>query len=432
MSRRIFLRNTGLAIAAGAVFPNLVPARAMGRDGGVAPSNRLTMGLVGTGQGWSDMQGFLAHKDVQATAICDVDSNEARRIARAVDARYRTNGTRAYQDFREMFAKEKLDTVIIAPPDHWHAIIAIAAARAGVDIYGEKPLAHTLVEGRAIANAVKQHGRVWQTGSWQRSGSAFYRAVSLVRAGVIGRVSHVKVGTLATQNGFSRSLGTKPDPELIGKPPAHLDYDLWLGPAAHMEYDPRFVKYNWRWILNFGGGNLMDWVGHHVDIAQWGLDFDETGPAKITGKAEFSTKLPWDAPTKYEYECTYANGQVIQVNSGFADGTRFIGEDGRHIYVTRGRLTASKGVLETKIGSDAKTTYQSLDHNRNFLDCVKSRRTTITPVETAHRAASVGHLGQIACLTGRAIHWDPVTETIANDPAATALLSPVYRRPWVL
>jgi predicted dehydrogenase len=431
-SRRQFLKNAGLAFAASAVFPALIPARALGRDGNTAPSNRLTMGLVGTRQGWGDMKGFLRHKDVQAVSICDIDSEACGKICGEVDRHYKTKGTRGYGDFREMFAKEKLDTVIIAPPDHWHAIIAIAAARAGIDIYGEKPLAHTLYEGRAIANAVKQHGRVWQTGSWQRSQGNFFRAAELVRGGALGKISHVQVGTLATQNGFSDSLGTSPDADKIGKPPAHIDYDLWVGPAQWIDYDPRFVKYHWRWVLNFGGGNLMDWVGHHVDIAHWGLDFDETGPAEIKGKGTYSTKLPWDAETKYEYECTYANGQVIRVGSGFADGTKFFGEDGKWLYINRGALRASKGVLETQVGSSGKRTYRSHDHNRNFLDNVKTRGQTITPVESAHRSASVGHLGHIAIQTGRTIKWDPVTETIANDPGASALLKPTYRSPWVL
>jgi predicted dehydrogenase len=432
LSRRRFLQNAGMTLAASALFPALIPARALGRDGNVAPSNRLTMGLIGTRQGWGDIQAFLGFKDVQTIAICDVDINRARDLARQVDGRYHTQGTRAYQDFRELFAKEKLDTVISAPPDHWHAIIAIAAARAGIDIYGEKPLAHTLAEGRAIVEAVKQHGRIWQTGSWQRSEFNFYRAAELVRSGALGKISHVHVGTLATDNGFAHSLRTNPDQSKIGKPPSHIDHDLWLGPAAYMDYDPRWSVYHWRWVLNFGGGNLMDWVGHHVDIAQWGLDFDSTGPVEVKGRGVYSTKLPWDAETQYEYECTYANGQIIKVGSNYPNGTKFFGEDGKWLHVDRGMLKASDGILNIELGSSGKPTYRSSNHSRNFIDCVKSRRSTITPAETAHRAASIGHLGHIAIQTGRTLKWNPETETIANDPEASALLKPVYRSPWVL
>jgi predicted dehydrogenase len=433
LSRRRFLQNAGMVLAAGVAFPTIIPARALGKDGNVAPSNRLTIGVIGTQRGWVALQGFLGFRDVQAVAVCDIDKNERERIARGIDRHYRTKGTQTYADFREMFAKANLDTVISAPPDHWHAIIAIAAARAGIDIFGEKPLAHTLAEGRAIVNAVKQHGRVWQTGSWFRSTHNFFRAVELVRHGAIGKISHVQVGTLATQNGFSDALRAKADPARIGKPPAHIDYDLWVGPAAWTEFDPRFIRYHWRWILNFGGGNLMDWVGHYVDIAHWALNFDDTGPVQIKGSATYSTKLPWDAETAYQYECVYANGQVIKVNSSYDYGTKFYGENGQWIRAGLGHLSASNPqILNIPSDPSLPPVYHSPNHSRNFIDCVKSRGQTITPVEVAHRSASVGHLGHIAVQTGRVINWDPVTETIKDDPGATALLTPIYRSPWTL
>ncbi|MDR3228782.1 MAG: Gfo/Idh/MocA family oxidoreductase [Puniceicoccales bacterium] len=437
-SRRSFLKNAGAALAAGFLAPALIPARALGRDGNTAPSNRLTLGLVGCHQGWGDMNSFFGFKDVQPVAICDVDKNTCEDRARNVDRRF-GKGTGRYYDFREMFEKAKLDTVIIAPPDHWHGIIGVAAARKGIHIYGEKPLAHTLKEGRAIANAVKQHGVVWQTGSWQRSTGNFFRAVELVRNGVIGKVSRVEVGTLATQNGFDHSLRSNPDANRIGKPPAHIDYDMWVGPAAWMEFDPRFITYHWRWILNFGGGNLMDWVGHHVDIAHWGMGFDETGPVKIESdpkNCNYSRKLPFDAETAYDYSCTYATGQVINVASRFPTGAKFYGENGKWVYVDRGRLSSSNNaeILNAPNNPEAPPVYFSNNHSRNFIDCVKAGKVegTITPVESAHRSASVGHLGHIAVKTGRTIHWDPVTETIKDDPVATQLLSPSYRAPWVL
>jgi predicted dehydrogenase len=404
----------------------------LGRDGAVAPSNRINLGVVGTHQGMDSINRCKGIRGVQVTSICDLDDNQCGKIVGEIDKFYKTKGTKGYRDFRDMFAKANLDAVVLAAPDHWHGIMAVAAARAGLDIYGEKPIAHTLAEGRAIANAVKQHGRIWQTGSWQRSDGKFFRAVELVRNGRIGKITHVQVGTLATQNGFSKSLSTK-TPADVGKPPSHFDHDLWIGPAAWMDYDSRFSVYHWRWILNFGGGNLMDWVGHHVDIAHWALGFDETGPIKVTGNGVFSTKLPWDAATKYSYECTYANGQVINVGSNYSSGVKFFGEDGKWIQVDRGRLTASnKGILDSEIGPEEYHPYRSPDHWRNFIDCVRNRGVTIAPAETAHRTASVGHLGHIAVQTGRTINWDPVTETIKDDPLTTALLSPTFRSPWVL
>ncbi|MDR2863046.1 MAG: Gfo/Idh/MocA family oxidoreductase [Puniceicoccales bacterium] len=432
LSRRRFLQRAGMAVAAGVVFPSIIPARALGRDGNVSPSNRITVGTVGTGQGMDSIRRFASYSDVQVVAICDLHKGRREGAVKDVNNRYKNNSVKGYADFREMFAKAGLDAVVVAPPDHWHAIIAIAAARAGLDIYGEKPVAHTIAEGRAIANAVKQHARIWQTGSWQRSTSNFYQAVNLVRNGAIGKVSRVHVGTLATQNGFSRSLGSKKNANDRLPSKVDFDYDFWLGPAREMEYDSRFTVYSWRWILNFGGGNLMDWVGHHVDIAHWGMGYDETGPVKVVGTGEYSTKAPWDAEVKYKYECTYADGNVISVGSSHASGTKFFGEGDKWIYVDRGRLTASEpSILSTRVGADVPV-YNSRDHWRNFIDGVKTRKETITPIEIGHRSASIGHLGHIAVQTGRTINWDPATETIKDDPGASALLSPNYRSPWVL
>jgi predicted dehydrogenase len=315
--------------------------------------------------------------------------------------------------------------------------MCVAAARAGLDIYGEKPIAHTLKEGRAIANAVAQHGRIWQTGMWQRSTKNFLQAVQLVRSGRIGKVARVEVGTLGdfgnpTEPPRYAAVTRAKDRGSLGKPPSNLDYDLWLGPAQLQEYDPRIIHYNWRWVLNFGGGNLLDWVSHHLDIAHWGMDFDRTGPVKVTGSANFATENPWDAPRTYKYECTYANGAVISVDS--SNGTKFFGENGQWIYVTRGKINASDpSILQyDPRPEEIKDVYVSPNHWRNFIDCVKSRRETITPAETGHRTASVGHLGLIAALTGHTLHWDPVTETLKDDPGASALLQPVYRSPWTL
>ncbi|MDR1498588.1 MAG: Gfo/Idh/MocA family oxidoreductase [Puniceicoccales bacterium] len=426
VSRRRFLKNAGIAVAAGVTFPSIIPASAFGRDGNIAPSNRIALGVVGLQQGWDGFRKCLnVGKKVQGVALCDVDSERIERRRKDVSRFANAQGIRGYADFREMFASGKLDAVVLGAPDHWHGIMAVAAARAGLDIYGEKPLAHTLVEGRAIVNAVKQHGRIWQTGSWQRSQNNFRRAVELVRNGRIGKLVRVEAGT---HGAFGRPRG---NPKL-GQPPAHLNYDLYVGPAQWQEYDARIVHYNWRWVLNFGGGNLMDWVGHHLDIAHWGAGRDNTGPVKIKPiRADYSTDLPFDAERTYEYECTYADGLVINVNSN--SGTKFFGENGRWIYVNRGKLSANPdSILNEVIGPEEYQPYLSQNHWGNFIDCIKSRSETITPAETAHRSASVGHLGHIAVLTGRTITWDPVTETIKNDPGASALLQPNFRSPWVL
>jgi predicted dehydrogenase len=426
LSRRRFLKNSTFAATAAVLFPAFIPARVLGRDGGIAPSNRIALGVVGLEQGWDGFYRCLGRNGVEGVALCDVD--KLRLDLRLGETRKRPNGKGAvgYRDFREMFASGKLDAVVLGAPDHWHGIMAVQAARAGLDIYGEKPLAHTLKEGRAIVEAVKQHGRIWQTGSWQRSQARFQRAVELVRNGRIGKLARVEVGTLGN---FDKP---RPKPQDLGKPPAHLDYELYVGPAQWFDYDSRVTHYNWRWVLNFGGGNLMDWVGHYLDIAHWGANRDNTGPVKVRPiKANYSTDLPYDAERSYEYECTYADGLVIHINDD--NGTKFIGADGRWIFVSRSLLRASNpAILKEVIGPEEELIYKSNNHWENFIDCVRSRRQTITPAETAHRSASVGHLGHIACMTGRTLEWDPVSETIKNDPGANALLYPNFRSGWSL
>ena len=431
------MRNASVVLATSVAFPSFIPARALGRDGQVAPSNRVALGVVGMQQGWDSFQNCLSFKDVQGVALCDVDSERLAGRLRETHNRSNGKGAKAYEDFREMISGAGLDAVILAAPDHWHGIMGVTAARAGLDIYGEKPLAHTLVEGRAIADAVKRHGRVWQTGMWQRSTGNFRRAVQLVRSGLIGKVNRVRVGTLGDFGNpqkpprYATVIAPK-DRGSLGKPPSNLNYDLWLGPAQWQEYDPRIIHYNWRWVLNFGGGNLLDWVSHHLDIAHWAMNFDSTGPVKVTGKADFASTPPWDAPRTYEYVCTYPNGEVITVDS--SDGITFYGEKDQWIYVTRGKLRASAPSILQYMPTNEEVcdVYVSHNHWRNFIDCVKSRGVTITPAETAHRTASVGHLGLVAALTGRTIRWDPEAETIKDDPGATQLLVPVYRSPWIL
>ncbi|MDR2512314.1 MAG: Gfo/Idh/MocA family oxidoreductase [Puniceicoccales bacterium] len=436
-SRRRFLKNASVVLAAGVAFPAIIPARVLGRDGQVAPSNRVALGVVGMQQGWDSFQNCLSFRDVQGVALCDVDSERLAGRLKETHSRANGKGAKPFADFREMIAGAGLDAVILAAPDHWHSIMAVTAARAGLDIYGEKPLAHTLVEGRAIADVVRRHGRVWQTGMWQRSKPDFRRAVQLVRSGRIGKVRRVKVGTLgdfgnpAKPPRYATVVAPK-ERGSLGKPPPNLNYELWLGPAQWQEYDPRIVHYNWRWVLNFGGGNLLDWVSHHLDIAHWAMDFDATGPVKVTGKADFASTPPWDAPRTYEYVCTYPNGEVITVDS--SDGVTFYGENEQWIYVTRGKLRASNpAILQySPTEEELRGVYVSSNHWRNFIDCVKTRSETITPAETAHRTASVGHLGLVSALTGRTIHWDPVAEIAKDDPGVMQLLTPVFRSPWSL
>ncbi len=429
-SRRIFIKGAAAAGAAMA-FPAIVPVSALGKNGYVAPSNRIQLGCIGVGsQGSGNMRGFLGKKEVQVIAVCDVDQSHSDTAKRTVDDKYKTQDCATYLDFRELIGRGDLDAVSLATPDQWHAIPAIAAARAGLDLYGEKPLSRSIRESRAICDAVHRYGRIWQTGSWQRSQNHFRHACEVVRNGLIGKVIHVDVG-LPT----GRSCELKPTKPV----PKGLDWAFWLGPApwrSYCEFGSNRCHWDWRWILDYSGGQLTDWAGHHIDIAHWGLGYDRTGPVEIEGKANYPTDGLYDAPTEYKFHCTYASGVTMTVGNdrqiGFM-GTKWYGEDGWY-WVRRGGSDASdKHLLKSQVtGPEDLRLYVSRDHIRNFLDCIKSRQPTITPVETACRSISVGHLGEIAMLLGRKIRWNPEKEEILDDPTASALLGRPYRKPWIL
>ncbi|MBD3266005.1 gfo/Idh/MocA family oxidoreductase, partial [bacterium] len=383
----------------------------------------IGVGSMGTG----NMRNFLRFDDVHYVAVCDVDQQHLDRAKNMVDERNENTDCATYKDFREFLSRDDLDAVSLALPDHWHAIPAIAAAKAGLDIYGEKPLSRSIRESRAMADAVHRYNRVWQTGSWQRSRSNFHHACELVRNGKIGNVYEVEV-VLPTGG----TTGHKP----VEPVPEGLDWEMWLGPAPKVPYRDfggRRCHWNWRWILDYSGGQLTDWAGHHIDIAHWGLGLDHTGPVEIEGHARYPEEGLWNAPTHYDFNCTYANGLKMNVHNGGPTGTRFIGDEG-WVWVQRGGIDASDKRLlrEDAIGPNDLRLYKSNDHHRNFVDCVKSRQMTITPVETALRSISVAHLGEIAMLLGRKITWDPQKEEIQGDPQASALLGRSYRKPWVL
>ena len=430
LSRRRFFKGAAAAGAA-ALFPSIVPASALGKNGHIAPSNRIVMGFIGVGsQGTGNMRWFLGKKEVQVVAVCDVDKRHRDRAAKIVNDRTGSSDCTPYHDFRELIGRGDLDAVGLALPDQWHAVPAIAAARAGLDMYGEKPLARSIRESRAICDAVHRHGRVWQTGSWQRSQEHFRHACELVRNGRIGKVQRVDVG-LPT-GGTTGVKQLKPVPD-------DLDWDSWLGPAPWREYcefGGNRCHWDWRWILDFSGGQLTDWAGHHIDIAHWGLGFDSTGPIEVEGKASYPPEGLYDAPTEYEFFCKYEGGVTIRIGNnkkiGFM-GTKWYGEDG-WVFVKRGRIDASNKELPNRktIGPGDKRLYESNDHVQNFLDCVRSRQLTVTPVETACRSISVGHLGEISMLTGRKIRWDPKKEDFVGAKDASALLDRPRRKGYEL
>ncbi len=427
LSRRTFLRRAAIAGAAiGA--PCIVPRTALGL-GGLAPSERIVMGAIGTGSmGQGDINGFLGKSDVQFVAVCDVDRNHRERARQMVNGRYGNEDCAAYLDYRELIGRGDLDAVMTALPDHWHALPSIAAAEAGLDIHGQKPFARSIREGRAMCDAVHRYGRIWQTGSQQRSDGKFRRAVELVRNGRIGKVRHVEVGL---------PYGGRHDRKPPRTPPDNLDWDWWLGPAPwrpFTDFGSGSVHWHWRWIMDYSGGQLTDWAGHHIDIAHWGLDLERTGPVEVEGRGLYPDDGLYNVPYSYRLTCRYANGleMVVADNRQVTQGAKWFGEHG-WIHVNRGGLHAEPAsILQEVIGPDEIQVYKSTDHKQNFLDCVRSRKDTIAPAEVGHRSISVGLLGEVAMLTGRKIRWNPDTEEIIGDPGASALLGRSYREPWTL
>ena len=422
LSRRNFLSGSA-TVAAISAF-NIVPAKVLGQN---APSNRINMAMVGVGgMGRGNMGSFLGMADVQIKIVCDVNTKKMESAKKNVDGRYKNSDCEMIKDFREACSRTDIDAIMIGTPDHWHACIGTFAARHGKDIYGEKPFTHDLLEGRALVNAIKQHGRVWQTGSWQRSKGEMQRAVELVRNGRIGKITRVEVGL---PNGGRGRRSYSADEKI----PEGLDWDMWLGPAPYRKF-MGVCDFDWRWVLDWGGGQMMDWIGHHADIAQWGLGKDISGPVSFEGYCPINPDYIFDSPTSYRYTGTYADGVEIVVadNKQVRSGAKWYGENGEWVWVDRGRYDASSPKIRNSKIEAGEIRFRSAGHQREFIDCVKTRDTTLTPAEVAHRSASIGHLGQIAMLTGRKIKWNPDTEQIIDDPAAAALLGRAPRGPWTL
>jgi predicted dehydrogenase len=455
-NRRQFLKTAGAAL----VLPTILPGSVFGGDGKTAPSNKITLGVVGWGmQGPSNTKSFLFEESCQVVAACDLDKNHLADAVGTINDHYQNKDCAAYHDFHELLAREDIDAVMLAVPDHWHALVATEAARRKKDIYGEKPLAKTIAEQQAIVHAVEKNKIIWQTGSWQRSEPTFHKAAEIVRNGLIGDVTHVEVGLPSGHYDFAGTApellqklaalhvtdlskitpGTDAWKIAVNEPPPELDFETWIGPSRMEPYIKQRVHMNWRWNYNTGGGQLLDWIGHHCDIAHWGLGFDNSGPSEIEGHADFpDASAIWNTCTKYRIELKYPRKITMTIAGGYDDiksGCKWIGTEG-WVWVDRGGFEASNP--EWKKGKSLPEAlrkiklYESPGHWRNFLDCVKSRQPTIAPAQTAHHSAIPGHLGLISMLTGRKINWNVKHEKILNDPDASKLLTREYRAPWHL
>ncbi len=425
LSRRKFL-------AASAAAP-LVLSRASG----YAANEKLNLGFIGVGtMGRGHLGGFLGRNEVEVVAVCDVVKERLDSAKTTVEKKYADRiksgdykGVKTYGDFRELLAIKGLDAVVIATPDHWHAIPAVLAARAGKHIYCEKPLTQNLTDGRWIVNEVAKAKIIFQTGSQQRSefGGHFRKAVEYVWNGRIGKLTTVRIG-----------VGAAAIPcDLKGEPkPEGTDWDTWLGPAPEREYNsvlcPKGVHGHfpaWRNYQEYGGGQLADMGAHHFDIAQWAMGMDTNGPIEV---------IPPDPKSDRGLRFVYANG-VVMIHNEFAKG-----KDGKEIKAdcvfegTEGTILVSRGgisslpdtILKEPIGEKEKRVYASTDHKKNWLECIKSGKETICPAETGHRSASICHLGNIGYRLGRKLKWDAAKELFTDDAKANKELSREPRAKW--
>jgi len=433
MNRRGFVKSATAATAAILGFPYIVPSAALGKDGNVAPSNRISIGCIGAGgQGLGDLNGFLNKSRARVAAICDVDKSRRDNAINIVNKTYGNTDCAGYDDLREVINRPDIDAVTIALPDHWHAIAAIMAARAGKDIHGQKPLAYNISEGRAIVNAVKKYNVVWQTGSQQRSDRNFRFACELVRNGRLGKVNTIKVGLPSENLIFGNWWKTAP-PRYPAKPipvPDGFDYDMWLGPAPEAPYTAGRCHWNFRWISDYAHGQISDWAGHHCDIAHWAMNTEHSAPVEIEGSGTFPDHPIYNTVENFRFVCKYKQGFTVIVSGEYPRGVRFEGSDG-WIFVNRSGIQANpKSLLDTIFGPEETHLYRSNDHKQNFLDCVQSRRTTVAPAEAAHYSIMVGHLGVIAIRLGRKLRWNPQKERFVDDPQADRMLSRPMRSPW--
>ncbi|HOD83402.1 MAG: 1,5-anhydro-D-fructose reductase [Planctomycetes bacterium ADurb.Bin126] len=438
LSRRAFL-GRGLSAAAA---PWIVPASVLGA---AAPSNRVTLGFIGVGnQGSQVLQGFLQEDDCQVLAVCDVNRASygyksdkqflGREVARkTVDEHYaasggRSGGCAAYIDFRQVLGRADIDAVVIAVPDHWHAVMTCAAARAGKDIYCEKPLSLTVEDGQAMVREVRRCGVVLQAGTHERSNGVSRFACELVRNGYVGQLRRVQA-VVGPWNKTAPPADWKPMDV-----PEDFDYERWLGPAPWAPYHKDRCLYNFRFLLDYSGGQVTNYGAHSLDLAQWGHDTERTGPVEVAdaGSVWPSDGL-FDVALEVHFRARYADGVELECITRKENmSTRFEGSEGWVEVGYGGFHTFPESLKRVRLGPNDVRLYASAGHYRNFLDCVKSRREPAAPVEVAHRSATLCHLGNIAMLLKRPLKWDPRAERFVGDDQANRMLGRARRAPWTV
>jgi predicted dehydrogenase len=456
IKRRDFLRRTAVAAFAGAVFPEIIPASALGKNGAVSPGNRIGVALIGCGpQGRHDMSGFLPQSDAQVLAVCDVWKQHRQAACKQVNEHYENQDCRTYADFRELLARPDIDAVVVGTPDHWHVPVAIAAANARKDMYVEKPMGHTLAEDQLLRRAVQRNKQMFQFGTQQRSSHEFQRTVEIVRNGLIGKLQEILVWAPASRPGGA----TNPVP-----PPDGLDYDFWLGPAPATAYTPLKAEAigkddkTWWYNTDYALGFIAGWGIHPLDIAFWGHPAMMRGPMTVEGKAIFpkegacNTSIAWDVNlvfadgVRMRFRGTPNNYNEINALNDLSDwrnrfklktdhshGTLFVGSEG-WVEVHRGGLqTGPENLAEEPLPVHGWRSPKSNHHQRNLLEAIRSRKPAICPIEDAVRSDTLCHISDIATRLERKLRFDPRKEKFIGDSAANDRLRlRDMRKPWRL
>jgi predicted dehydrogenase len=454
VSRRKFLQTSAKATAFTTIalgFPSIVPSSVFGKN---APSNRINVGAIGTGRisRGHDMPGVWQSDFAQIIAVCDVDTKRASEGKALVNEYYSKkngktfDGVKEYHDFRELINNKDIDAVLISTPDHTHAMIGVAAARAKKHIYMQKPASLTISEGRMVSDIVQKSGVKFQIGSQQRSSEQFRYAAELVRNGRIGQLKTVYVGLPGDPSGDE-------EPEM--PIPPNLNYDMWLASTPYVYYTEKRVhpqegydRPGWLRCEQFGAGMITGWGSHHIDSAHWGMGMEKSGPVEVWGHAEFPKSGLWDVHGIFKTEALYDNGVKMVVSNELPNGIKFEGSDG-WIFVTRGNYQATASdpvnkdgskpldasdpkIIKSPIGPNEFHFMVSKDHHLNWLEAIRDNKPTIAPVEEAHRSCSACLVHHIVMKLDRKVHWDPKKEQFKNDDEANAMLSRPQRSPYAL
>ncbi|MBM3493614.1 MAG: Gfo/Idh/MocA family oxidoreductase [Armatimonadetes bacterium] len=429
-SRRELL-TAGARSAVAFAIPAIVPASALGLGRRLPPSERIVMGSIGVGgQGtqhvvggiWTPSGGLVGRDDVQYVAACDVNARNLENARTLVNQRYGNQDCKTYRDFRELLARPDIDAVLIATGERWHPYISIAAAKAGKDVYCEKPMSVTIREAQAVREAVRRHGIVYQNGTQQRSSRAFRYACELVRNGCIGKLTEVIVACGGPP--------TQPDCHLPAEPvPDWLDYDMWLGPAPWRPFNSSYV-FGWMAWRDFSGGEMTNWGAHHFDIAQWGIGADDTGPLEI---------VPPNGKDVGVGEYRFAGGVTMTRDpdrmgreSGSGNGVVFIGTKGKVAVWRYDLRTWPDDLAQRRIKPDEVRLHAAENHHTDFLDAVRTRSKPGANADVGARSITLSHLGNIAYELNRPVRWDPVKERFVGDPDADRLMARRTRPPWSL